>query len=174
MDISSKEIRELSLFSGIGGGVLGGNLSGFRTVCYVEWNKYCQQVLSQRIKDGIFDDAPIWDDIRTFDGKGWRGLVDIVTAGFPCQAFSLAGKRVGKGSDKNMWPDTVRVIGEVRPEWCLLENVPGLLSSGYFGEVLSDLAKVGYDARWGCLSASSFGAPHRRERLWIVCRRADG
>lgn len=161
--------RELSLFSGIGGGLLGTRLLGWRTVCYVEKDEYCQQVLIQRIKDGYLDDAPIWDDVRTFDGYPWAGCVDVITAGFPCQPWSVAGKRKGAMDERNMWVDTVRIIREVRPKFCLLENVPGLLRSGYFETILKDLAESGYDARWKIISAAEMGAPHKRDRLWIVC-----
>ena len=162
-------MNDLCLFAGAGGGSIASKwLLGWDTVCYVEWDKYCQQVLQARIRDGLLDDAPIWDDVRTFDGRPWRGCVDIVTAGFPCQPFSVAGKRKGADDERNMWPDTIRIIREVRPRYALLENVPGLLISGYFGTVLGDLAASGYDIRWRCLSAAEVGAAHRRDRLWIV------
>lgn len=165
-------IKELSLFSGAGGGLLGtAHLLGWETVCYVEWDDYCTQVLNARIDDGYLHDAPIWDDVRSFDGRPWRGHVDVITAGFPCQPFSVAGA-MGAGIDqRNGWPDTRRIIRDVRPRWVYLENVPGLLagSHGYFGTVLRELAALGYDARWGVLSASAVGAPHRRDRVWIRC-----
>lgn len=160
-------MNELALFAGGGGGSLGGKLSGFRTVCYVEWDEDCRGVIERRIEEGLLDDAPIWDDVQTFDGRPWTGLVDVVTGGFPCQPFSAAGKRLGEDDNRNMWPATVRVILEVRPRWCLLENVPGIVGT-YLRRILGDLAEIGYDARWACLSASTLGAPHRRERVWIV------
>ena len=139
-------------------------------VCYVENADYPVKVLQARIRDGLLDDAPIWGDVRTFDGTPWRGCVDIVTAGFPCQPFSVAGQQQASDDDRNMWPDTIRVIRETRPTWCLLENVPGLLSAshGYYGQILRDLAESGYDARWRVLSAAEVGAPHKRDRLFIV------
>lgn len=163
-------LTELSLFTGAGGGVLASALLGHRVVCYVERDPYCVRVLKQRIADGLIDDAPIWDDVRTFDGRPWVGLVDVVSAGFPCQPFSLAGEQRADGDERNGWPDTVRIIREVRPRLALLENVPGLLTGahGYFGTVVGDLAESGYDAVWDCLPASALGAPHRRDRLWIV------
>jgi DNA (cytosine-5)-methyltransferase 1 len=160
-------MNELALFAGAGGGILGGILCGFKTICYVEWEKYCIEVIKARIKDGIYEDAPIWGNIQTFDGKPWAGKVDIITGGFPCQPFSKAGKRLGKKDSKNMWPSTARIIKEVRSTWCLLENVPAILGD-YFGQIITDLAKIGYDVWWGCLSASTIGAPHQRERVWIV------
>jgi len=160
-------MNELALFAGAGGGVLGGILCGFKTICYIEWEEYCIEIIKARIKDGVYEDAPIWDDVQTFDGKPWAGHVDIITGGFPCQPFSQAGKRLGENDPKNMWPSTVRIIKEVQPEWCLFENVPALLGP-YFGQVITDLSEIGYDVWWGCLSATTIGAPHRRERLWIV------
>lgn len=163
-------MNELCLFAGIGGGSLGTKLLGFETVCYVEKDSYCIDVLTTRIREGYLCDAPIWDDIKTFNGKPWRGLVDIITAGFPCQPFSVAGKQKAEGDDRNMWPDTIRVIREVRPGFCLLENVPGLLSEshGYFGQILRELSASGYNARWCVVSAADVGAPHLRKRLWVL------
>lgn len=181
MDLPTNGMRELSLFTGGGGGVLGGLLLGWRSVCYVERDEYCQRIIQQRIADGMFHDAPIWDDVRTFDGKPWRGAVDIITAGFPCQPFSVAGKQLGEDDERNCWPDTIRIIREVRPRYCLLENVPALITSGYFGTILGDLAESGFDARWDVFSAAHVGAPHLRKRLWIVphatsfrCKREGG
>ena len=161
-------MHELALFAGGGGGLLGSKLLGWRTVCYVENDSYAIEVIKARIRDGVLDDAPIWDDARTFDGHPWAGYVDIVTAGFPCQPFSLAGKRLGRKDSRNLWPDTLRIIREVRPGYALLENVPALLSSGYFGTILGELAESGYDVCWDCIPASALGTPHQRDRLWIV------
>lgn len=168
--------RELALFAGIGGGILGGKLLGWRTVAAVETNPYCREVLLRRQRDGVLPLFPVWDDVRTFDGRPFRGVVDIVTAGFPCQPYSTAGRRRGEGDERNLWPDTVRVIREAGPEYALLENVPGLLAFDYFGEVLGSLADCGYDAEWDVVSAGSVGAPHLRRRLWILawrCQPAD-
>lgn len=165
-------MRELSLFTGAGGGVLGSLLLGWETVGYVEWDDYCQRVIRQRIDDGILHEAPIFGDVRAFLSDGYagayQGMVDVVSAGFPCQPFSVAGKRAGADDDRNMWPATIGVIRAVRPRYCFLENVPGLLNSGYFDTILGDLAESGYDARWRVLSAAELGAPHRRDRLWII------
>jgi DNA (cytosine-5)-methyltransferase 1 len=125
-------------------------------------------VLLRRQRDGVLSLFPIWDDVKTFDGKPWRGKVDVISAGFPCQPFSLAGQRKGDADERNLWPDTIRIIREVRPRYCLLENVPGLRSHPYFGTILGDLAASGYDCRWDCIPASACGAPHQRDRLWIV------
>jgi len=161
-------LNELALFAGTGGGLLASDLLGWRTVCAVEIEPYCREVILRRQRDGVLDLFPIWDDVRTFDGRPWSGLVDVVTAGFPCQPFSLAGQRRGEDDDRNLWPETIRILREIRPRYALLENVPGLLVSGYFGRILGDLAEGGFDAEWGVFSAAECGAPHRRERLWIL------
>jgi DNA (cytosine-5)-methyltransferase 1 len=160
---------ELSLFSGAGGGLLATkHLLGWRTVCYVEWDKYAIEVLKSRIRDGYLDDAPIWDDAFTFDGYPWAGLVDVVSAGFPCQPFSLAGKGLGEQDPRNGWPAVIRILREVRPRYALLENVPGLISKPYFRRILGDLAEAGFNIEQDCISAAEVGASHIRERLWIV------
>jgi DNA (cytosine-5)-methyltransferase 1 len=165
-------MRELSLFSGAGGGLLGTHLLGWRPVGYVEWNDYCQRVIAARIRDGILPNAPIFGDVNTFNSEGYAaaytGMVDVVTGGFPCQPFSLAGKRQGSTDERNGWPATMECLRIVRPRYALLENVPGILSSGYFGTILGDLAESGFDCRWRVLSATEMGAPHKRDRLWIV------
>jgi DNA (cytosine-5)-methyltransferase 1 len=166
--IKEKQLNELALFAGAGGGLLASKLEGFRIVCYVEWNKYAVEVIKSRIRDGYLDDAPIWDDCFSFDGRPWTGSVDIVSAGFPCQPFSSAGKGLSEADTRNGWPATIRIIDQVRPTFAWLENVPGLISKPYIRRIFGDLAEIGYDAEWGCLSAASVGAPHKRERLWIV------
>lgn len=161
-------MNELALFAGAGGGILGGKLLGWRTVCAVEREPYAASVLAQRQNDGILPAFPIWDDVCTFDGKPWRGIVNVVSGGFPCQDISLAG--TGKGLDgerSGLWAEMARVIDEVRPQYAFVENSPALTSRG-LGRVLGDLAALGFDARWGVLGASDVGAPHRRERIWIV------
>lgn len=161
-------MNELALFAGAGGGILGGKLLGWRTVCAVEIDPYCREILLRRQRDSLLPLFPIWDDVRTFKGQQWNQKVDIVSAGFPCQPFSTAGRRKGEEDNKNLWPETIRVIREVGPRLVLLENVPGLLSFDYFGTILGDLAESGFDAEWDVVSASSVGAPHRRERLWVL------
>jgi DNA (cytosine-5)-methyltransferase 1 len=165
-------MRELSLFTGAGGGVLGSKLLGWETIGYVEWDTYCQNVIAARIADGYLDSAPIFGDVREFVQSGaaaeYRGFADVVSGGFPCQPFSIAGQRKGKDDHRNMWPATIAVIRAVRPAYAFLENVPGILTSGYFGTILGDLAESGYDVRWRILSAAEVGAPHKRDRIWIV------
>jgi len=164
-------MNELSLFTGYGGFSLGLRLAGLdvRTVGYVEIDPYCQAVIQQRILDGFLDDAPIFPDIRAFDGTQYRGLVDIITAGFPCQPHSVAGQRRGAEDERNLWPDTLRIIREVGPRFAVLENVPGLLvEPGYAGTVVGELAEAGYDCIWDCVSAAEVGAPHLRYRWWCL------
>lgn len=143
-------------------------LLGWRTVCAVERDPYRQAVLLARQQDGCLDPFPIWDDARTFDGRPWRGIVDVVTAGFPCQPFSLAGKRRAEADERNGWPDTIRILREVRPRYALLENVPGLAVHPYFQRVLGDIAESGLDAEWDIIPAAAVGAIHLRWRLWIA------
>lgn len=165
-------MRELSLFSGAGGGLQGSLLLGWEPVGYVEWNEYYQRVIAQRITDGILPVAPIFGDVRAFINEGYarayQGMVDVLSGGFPCQPFSQAGKRLGANDPRNMWPATAECVRIIRPRFCFFENVPGLLNSGYFGTVVADLAACGYGVRWGVLSACAFGAPHTRERLFIL------
>ena len=169
-------MNELSLFSGAGGSLLATkHLLKWRTVGYVEFNKYCQQVLAQRIKEEFLDEAPIFGDINGFIESGvakkYKGYVDVVTAGFPCTPHSTAGRRLGKEDPRNLWPQTLAVIRLLRPRYAFLENVPGLLTVNageMFAQILSDLAEIGFDARWTCLGADDVGAPHRRKRLWIL------
>ena len=165
-------MRELSLFTGAGGGLLGTMLLGWEHIGYVEYDHYCQKIIKQRIEDGILDAAPIYGDIRKFISEGYaeayQGMADVITAGFPCQPFSVAGKRAGEDDERNMWPATIGCIRIIRPEYALLENVPGLLSSGYFQRILGDLAEAGYDAEWCVLGASDIGANHHRKRLWVL------
>ena len=134
----------------------------------MEIEPYRREVLLRRQRDDVLDLFPIWDDVRTFDGRPWRGKVDVVTAGFPCQPWSSAGKRQGQGDERNLWPDTMRIVCEVGPRYVLLENVPGLLAHEYFGTVLGQLAEGGYDCRWDCFQAADEGAPHIRDRLFIL------
>ena len=162
------EMNELALFAGAGGGILGGKLLGWRTVCAVEWEKYPACVLAARQNDGLLPPFPIWDDVQTFDGKPWRGIVDVVSGGFPCQDISAAGKGAGiDGERSGMWGEMARIISQVRPQYAFIENSPMLTSRG-LERVLADLAKMGFDAEWGVLSAADVGANHQRERIWIV------
>ena len=161
-------LNELALFAGAGGGILGGKLLGWRIVCAVEWDAYARDVLVARQNDGCLDPFPIWDDVQTFDGRPWRGRVDVVSGGFPCQDISAAGKGAGiEGERSGMWKHMARIVGEVLPRFVLVENSPLLVGRG-LGTVLADLASLGYDARWGIVGARAAGAPHKRDRIWIV------
>ena len=163
-------MNELALFAGAGGGILGGHLLGWRTVCAVEWEPYPASVLCARQNDGFLPPFPIWDDVQTFDGKPWRGIVDVVSGGFPCQDISAAGKGAGiDGKRSGMWGEMARIIHEVRPKFVFVENSPMLTSRG-LGRVLGDLASMGFDARWGVLGAADVGANHQRDRIWIVAK----
>jgi len=167
-------MNELALFAGAGGGILGGHLLGWRTVCAVEIDPYCAAVLCQRQNDGVLPPFPVWDDVRTFDGRPWRGRVDVVSGGFPCQDISCAGKGAGiEGERSGLWAEMARIVGEVRPRYVLVENSPMLVARG-LAVVLGDLAEMGYDATWGVLGAIDAGAPHKRERLWIVAHADSG
>lgn len=161
-------MRELALFAGAGGGILGGLLLGWRTVCAVEIDPYARSVLLARQNDGTLAPFPVWDDIRTFDGAAWRGAVDVVSGGFPCQDISAAGNGAGlDGERSGLWAEMARIIREVRPRFAFVENSPMLTSRG-LGRVLGDLAEMGFDAEWGVLGADDCGAPHQRKRIWIM------
>lgn len=161
-------MNELALFAGYGGGILGGCLLGWRTVCAVENDDAARQRLIARQDDGSLRPFPIWDDVRTFAGEPWAGRVDVVSGGFPCQDISLAGTGAGiAGERSGLWGEFARIIREVRPRYVLVENSPALVARG-LGTVLGDLATLGFDARWGVLGAAHAGAPHKRERIWIV------
>ena len=168
-----QNMNELALFAGAGGGILGGKLLGWRTVCAVEWEPYPASVLCQRQNEGILPPFPIWDDVRTFDGKPWRGLVDVVSGGFPCQDISAAGKGAGiDGTRSGLWKEMARIVGQVGPRYVFIENSPMLRTRGLH-VVLKDLAEMGYDARWGVLGAVDAGAPHKRDRMWIRAERRN-
>lgn len=168
MDI--RTINTLSLCSGYGGLELGVNLATQgrnKTVAYVEWEAYAQATLVARMEESTLDKAPIWDDLTTFDGKPWRGKVDLITSGFPCQPWSVAGRQKGTKDDRWIWEDIFRIICEVRPSYVFLENVSGLINGG-LEHVLGSLAQVGFDAEWCSIKASDVGAAHQRERVFIL------
>ena len=161
-------MNELALFAGAGGGILGGHLLGWRTVCAVEQNEYAASVLVARQNDGTIQPFPIWDDVCTFDGRPWKGIVDVVSGGFPCQDISVNGRGDGlEGERSGLWSEMVRIIREVGPRFVYVENSPALTVRG-LGTVLADLAEVGFDAEWGCVSAEDTGAIHKRNRIWIA------
>lgn len=165
---SGVDVNVLDLFAGAGGGLLAGKLLGWRTICAVELSERQRSILVRRQNDGILPPFPIWDDIRTFSGRPLRGVVDVVAGGFPCVDISPAGKGAGiEGEQSGLWREMARVIGEVRPRYAFIENSAMLPVRG-LATVLCDLAAMGFDARWGCISAADLGADHERDRCWIV------
>jgi len=166
-------MNELALFAGAGGGLLGGHLLGWRTVCAVEWEPYPASVLVARQNEGNLPAFPIWDDVQTFDGRPWRGRVDVISGGFPCQDISCAGEGAGiDGERSSMWGHMARIVSEVRPKHVFVENSPLLVGRG-LTRVLGDLAQMGYDAKWGIVGAHHVAAPHKRDRIWIVANSSE-
>ena len=174
---SSASFNILSVCSGVAGLDIGikrvARLA--RTVCYIEREISCCKILESRMQDGLLDDAPIWTDLKSFDGKPWRGVVDCIIAGIPCQGNSMAGKRKLETDPRNLWPDTRRILREVGPRYFFLENVYGFLVpergkqlSAPIARVLGELAEDGFDAEWLTLSAAEVGASQRRERLFLL------
>jgi DNA (cytosine-5)-methyltransferase 1 len=167
-------MNELALFAGAGGGILGGKLLGWRTVCAVEYDAYAASVLVARQNDGCLEPFPVWSDVRTFDGRPWRGIAEVVSGGFPCTDISAAGKGAGiTGKQSGLWTEMARIVGEVRPRFVFVENSPLLVKRG-LAVVLGDLAEMGYDARWGIVGAHHVGAPHKRDRIWVVAYANNG
>ena len=161
-------MNELSLFTGIGGGLLGSKLLGWNTRCAVEIDPYCRKILLARQRDGVLDRFPIWDDIKTFDGRPWRGSIDIVTGGFPCQDISAAGKRKGiTGPRSGLVFEMLRIVEEVRPKFVFAENSPHLRTRG-LGTILTELTGLGYVGCHGVLGAWHVGANHKRNRMWVL------
>lgn len=164
----------LALCAGVGGLERGieSVLPDYRTVCYVEGEAYVSACLVAQMAKGLVDEAPIWSNVRTFDGKPWRGKVDLISAGFPCQPYSKAGKQKGTEDPRHLWPSISRIIGEVRPSIVVLENVPNVVD--FAGPIVfGDLAKMGFDAAWGIVRASDAGAPHQRARFFAVAIHPD-
>lgn len=159
----------LSLCSGFGGLDLGLRvaLPSARTVCYVEREAYCVAGLVARMEEGRLDPGPVWSDVGTFDGKPWRGVVDLVIGGYPCQPFSVAGNRRGEDDPRHLWPHFARIIRECEPQWCFFENVRGHLSKG-FEVVTRELCCLGYDITAGLFTAEDSGASHERTRLFTL------
>lgn len=162
--------RVLSVCSGGGGLDLGLRLAepGAHVVGYVEREAFAASVLVARMAKAALHSAPIWDDVASFDGRRWRGVVDCVVGGFPCQPWSIAGRRRGTADDRWLWPQIARLVREVAPSIVFLENVPGLASGGGLEAVLGDLAELRFDAEWEVLGAEAVGAPHRRRRVFVL------
>ena len=155
-------LNELALFAGAGGGILGGKLLGWRTVCAVEINSFCCRRLMQRQNEGHLPPFPIWDDVRTFDGKPWRRVIDVVSGGFPCQPFSTATH--GCPTAENFWPEMRRIISEVQPPFVFAENV----SDKAIRKAATDCQELGYRTETIRLSAKDVGADHIRKRYWLL------
>ena len=170
------KLRVLDLFSGIGGFSLGlERTGGFETVAFCEIEPFPRRVLAKH-----WPEVPQYDDVRTLTAARLAadGIanINVITGGFPCQDLSTAGKQrgMGEGTRSGLWSEIIRLVGELRPSFVIVENVANLLSGpsekrgGWFGRVLGDLAECGYDAEWENIPASALGAPHRRERVWLV------
>ncbi len=171
--IERRGMNELALFAGIGGGILGTSIIGHKCVCAVENEPHAQGVLLARQNDKTLEPFPIWDDVTTFDGTKWRGIVDCVSGGFPCQDISIAGKGKGLGGERSgLWRHMARIIGEVKPTVVFIENSPQLSKLG-LDKVLFDLAEMGFNAEWGIFGADSVGANHLRQRMWIIGINSD-
>jgi DNA-cytosine methyltransferase len=162
-------LNGLALCAGVGGLELGIErvFDGYQTVAFVEGEAFAASNLVKKMEEGSLAPAPIWSDLRTFDGIPWRGKVDVLSAGFPCQPFSIAGKREGVEDSRHLWPSVSRIIGEVRPSIIVLENVPGVIDAAGLG-IAGNLSQMGYDFAWGIVRASEAGAPHRRARFFGV------
>ena len=161
-------MNELALFAGGGGGLLASRLLGWRTRCAVEINPYARKTLLARQKDGHLEDFPIWDDVKTFDGRPWRGSISVVTGGFPCQDISTAGQGKGiTGERSGLFFEMLRIVSEVQPAYVFAENSPNLRTKG-LTTVVKELNSLGYDCRWCVLGAWHVGAPHKRNRMWIL------
>ncbi len=161
------KMKVLDLFSGIGGFSLGLERAGMKTIAFCEFDNHARKVLKKH-----WPDVPIHEDVRLLNGKQYRGAADIVTGGFPCQDLSSAGKQAGFNGDRSsLYIEMLRIISECRPKYALFENVSALLtgkSGRWFAQFLYDLAEVGYDAEWHCIPASYIGAPHIRDRIWVI------
>lgn len=166
----SSEMRTMHLFAGVGGGLLADLILGHDPIIAVEWDGYACQVLRERAAEGWFPNLSVWEgDVRLFDPSEYAGRVDCIHAGFPCQDISVAGNQAGVGHEtrSGLYREVLRIAGIVRPRYLFLENVAAILGNG-LGTVLADLASMGFSAEWGCIRASDCGAPHRRDRWFLV------
>ena len=164
-------VKVLDLFAGIGGFTIGLERAGFETAAFCEIDPYAQKVLRKN-----WPGVPIYDDVRTItaerlasDGIG----VDVITGGFPCQDISVSGNQAGiqDGTRSGLWSECARLLGELRPQYAIFENVTNLLNGergAWFKRVLWDISQIGYDAEWHCIPASELGAHHHRDRIWII------
>lgn len=162
------ELTAISLFSGIGGDTIAAQRAGFKTLCFVEWGKFCQAVLRKQ-----WPDIRLYGDINEYDARPYRGKVTLVHGGDPCQPTSLAGQRRGTEDDRYLWPEMLRVIRECRPAWVINENPTGRLTVDFY-QVLSDLEGEGYGTRAFVIPACGVNAPHRRDRVYIIAYNDGG
>jgi DNA (cytosine-5)-methyltransferase 1 len=160
-------MNELALFTGIGGGILGTYVLGINTVCAVERDKHCRYILSKRQNERALPPFPIWDDVCTFAGTRWRGTIDIISGGFPCQAFSTAAH--GRNTAANLWPEMRRIIREVEPTYVFAENV----ATRAIEQAAKDCSEMGYKTEMLSISAKDLGADHIRERYWLLAYAND-
>ena len=174
VDNSQNVATVLSLCSGYGGLDRGIELAGVRTrvITYVEIETYAIANLVQKMETGQLAAAPIWSNLKTLPLQPYRGRVDILAGGYPCQPFSSAGKRLGQDDPRHLWPDIARIIETVRPVRCFFENVEGHITKG-LRDVISDLGRLGYRTTWGIFSAAEVGAPHQRKRVFIMADTSD-
>jgi DNA-cytosine methyltransferase len=161
--VSTMSLKVLDLFSGIGGFSLGFDRMGWQTVGFCEIDKHCSQVLQKH-----WPNVTIFDDVTKLSAENFKENVDVICGGFPCQDISVAGKKAGiSGSRSGLWKEFARLINEFKPKFAIIENVANLRGNGLI-TVLQDLWQIGYDAEWHCIPASALGAPHQRDRIWII------
>lgn len=168
---SGRSLLHLDICSGIGGFAIAAQKAGFRTIAFAEINEYASSVLKRH-----WPEIPNLGDVRNVGRETIREPVALLTGGFPCQPFSVAGNRLASADERYLWHECVRILRELRPGFGLFENVPGLLTAergGSFNRVLSDLAALGYDAVWNCIPACAAGKPHERDRVWILVVNPD-
>jgi len=160
--LQTRVIRHASLFTGIGGFDLAAEWMRWKNIFQVEIDDYCQKVLELR-----FPNVKKYRNIYEFSGIEYYGKVDLISGGFPCQPFSVAGKRKGKADDRYLWPEMLRVLSEIKPTWIVGENVPGIVKME-LDNMLDDLERVDYETQTFVIPAASVDARHRRERIWII------
>jgi DNA (cytosine-5)-methyltransferase 1 len=170
--VDTTEITHISLCSGYGGIELGlkSLFPILRTVAYSEIEAFAIECLLARMESGQLDAAPIWSNLKSFHWESFRGMVDILSGGYPCQPFSTAGKRAGAKDPRHLWPYIKDGIKQMAPRICFFENVEGHISLG-LSTVISDLEELGYQVAWGIFSAAECGAPHQRKRVFILANR---
>tara|TARA_Y100001938_G_scaffold64219_1_gene89258 strand:- start:286 stop:996 length:711 start_codon:yes stop_codon:yes gene_type:complete len=171
LNVASRSLNAISICSGYGGIELGlREVIPIRTICYVEIELPAATILAKRMEEGHLDKAPVWSNLKSFDTEPWRGKVDILTGGFPCQPFSVAGNQLGEDDPRNLWPDTARLIRGLGVPIVFLENVPGILRY-YYDTIRPELREMGYTVTEGLFSAAETGASHKRQRIFILAYR---